>query len=140
MDAVLNMILILAALKEEVKPILAEMEVSETVNLRPAVITRGTYLGKEVVVACEACRDWIAVGRESGDRVRGCACGIGGEICDLAVDVELDDVAGSGRLAAGRQVSSERDDVEIGRGIDAGNDRERGGDGIDDDGSGIATA
>lgn len=47
----LKMILILAALKEEVRPILSEMDITETVNLRPAVIARGGYLGREIVVA-----------------------------------------------------------------------------------------
>lgn len=45
------MLLILSALKEEIKPILHEMDVVETVNLRPAVIMRGEYLGKEIVIA-----------------------------------------------------------------------------------------
>lgn len=44
------MILILSALKEEIKPVLKEMEVTETVNLRPAIFYRGSYLGKEIVI------------------------------------------------------------------------------------------
>lgn len=45
------MIAILAALKEEIKPILDEMEVEERVNYRPAVILRGEYLGHKIIVA-----------------------------------------------------------------------------------------
>lgn len=45
------MLAILGALKDEVKFILKEMDVTEEVHVRPAVIFKGEYLGKEVVVA-----------------------------------------------------------------------------------------
>ena len=45
------MLLIIAALKDEVKPILREIEVAEVINYRPAVIVRGFYMGKDVLVA-----------------------------------------------------------------------------------------
>jgi len=45
------MLLIIAALKDEVKPILNEFEVAETINYRPAVIVRGFYMGKDILVA-----------------------------------------------------------------------------------------
>ena len=45
------MLAIFAALKEEIKPILAEMEAAETVYLRPAVIMRGEYLGREILIS-----------------------------------------------------------------------------------------
>lgn len=45
------MILIIAALKNEIGPILSEMDVTETISYRPAVIVRGTYLDKEILAA-----------------------------------------------------------------------------------------
>jgi nucleoside phosphorylase len=45
------MLAIFSALKEEVKAVISEMEVKETVHLRPAVILRGDHLGKELIVA-----------------------------------------------------------------------------------------
>ncbi len=45
------MLAIFSALKEEVKAVISEMEVKETVYLRPAVIVRGEFLGKELIVA-----------------------------------------------------------------------------------------
>lgn len=45
------MLVILAALKDEIKFILDEMDVAEVVRLRPSVIVKGEYLGKEIVVA-----------------------------------------------------------------------------------------
>jgi len=45
------MILLIAALKDEVKAILDEMEIEETVHLRPSVIYRGEYLGRAVLVS-----------------------------------------------------------------------------------------
>ncbi len=45
------MLAIFSALKEEVKAVISEMEVKETVHLRPAVIVRGEYLGKELIVS-----------------------------------------------------------------------------------------
>lgn len=45
------MLAIFSALKEEVKAVISEMEVKETVHLRPAVIVRGEFLGKELIVA-----------------------------------------------------------------------------------------
>lgn len=44
------MIAILAALKEEIKPIIKEMEISERVSLRPAVIFNGSYKGHEIII------------------------------------------------------------------------------------------
>lgn len=45
------MLAIFSALKEEVKAVISEMEVKETVHLRPAVIVRGEFLGKELIVS-----------------------------------------------------------------------------------------
>lgn len=45
------MLAIFSALKEEVKAVISEMEVKETVHLRPAVIMRGDFLGKELIVS-----------------------------------------------------------------------------------------
>lgn len=45
------MLLILAALKEEIRPILDGLEIEERVNYRPALIFRGEYLGHEVIIA-----------------------------------------------------------------------------------------
>lgn len=44
------MIAILAALKDEIKPILKETEILEKVHLRPAIIIRGEYQGKEIII------------------------------------------------------------------------------------------
>lgn len=45
------MLLILAALQDEIRPILNEMDVTEQVYLRPSVIFRGEYKGKEILLA-----------------------------------------------------------------------------------------
>lgn len=48
------MIAIIAALKDEVRDILAKMEEDEVVHLRPSTIYRGKYRGREIVLAISA--------------------------------------------------------------------------------------
>lgn len=44
------MIAILAALKDEIRPILDEMDVRETIHLRPSILFRGEFQKREIVV------------------------------------------------------------------------------------------
>lgn len=45
------MLAIFSALKEEIRPILDEMEILETVHLRPSVIFIGTYQNRDIIIA-----------------------------------------------------------------------------------------
>lgn len=56
------MIAIFSALKEEIKPILADFETTETIYVRPSVIFRGFYRGKELLLS------HTGVGRQKTER------------------------------------------------------------------------
>ena len=45
------MIIILSALKEEIKPIMDELDITEKIVLRPSIIFKGEYMGREVIVS-----------------------------------------------------------------------------------------